>query len=117
MKGLGRNYRFGGTSGLLFGDLFDCALDLWDINLLVVHFNDLAEDSPHLEELVFVAGDEVELGESHFGCVDRDGFRCWYESVLDAKLKIKSLPHCATADRIYRPQVLGFIPVQHEKHS
>lgn len=71
IKSLGRNYRFGGTSGLLFGDFLDCALNLGDVDLLVVHFDDLTENSPHLEELVFVACDEVELGESHFGCVDR----------------------------------------------
>lgn len=71
VESLGRNYRFGGTSSLLFGDFLDCALDLGDVDLLVVHFDDLTEDSPHLEELVFVAGDEVKLGESHFGCVDR----------------------------------------------
>lgn len=69
MKSLGRNYHFGGASGLLFGDFFDCALDLGDIDLLVVHLDDLTEDSLHLGELVFVAGDEVQRGDGHFDCV------------------------------------------------
>ena len=65
-------YHLSSPSTLLLRDLFNRALDLGDVDGLVVYFDDIAEDSAYFGEFVFVAGYEVEFcyaghGVSWFG--------------------------------------------------
>lgn len=54
-------YRFSSTACLFLGDLFDRALDFGDVHGLVVDLDDAAQDGAHLDELVLVSCDEVDL--------------------------------------------------------
>lgn len=63
-----KTYRFGCTPGFFLGDLLNSTLDLGDIHSLVVNLDHAAQNGAHLGELVLIARDEIELGQSHDGC-------------------------------------------------
>ena len=63
-------HSFGRPPGLFLSDLFNGALDLGHVDSLVVDLNDAANNCSHFSELVPIACYEVELGQSHDGCID-----------------------------------------------
>lgn len=73
-------YRFRSTACLLLGDLFNGALDFGDIHGLVVDLDDAAENGAHLDELVLVACDEVDLCQGHDAGCGR--LSCWRGEVV-----------------------------------
>lgn len=54
-------YRFSCALRLLLCDFLDCALDLGNVDFLVIDFDHAAEDSADLDQLVLVAGDKVDF--------------------------------------------------------
>lgn len=70
---IGWNYCFGCSATFVCGDLFNCALNLGEINGLALKIHCISKNSLHFGELVLVTSDEVELFRGH-GAVFVSGF-------------------------------------------
>lgn len=66
-----KTHNFSSSSTFVTGDFLNSPLDLNEIERLTLKINGIAQNSFHLDKLVFVAGDEIEgFGGSH------DEWRC-----------------------------------------